>query len=512
MKAFVTSFIIAFFLLSFSKSFAQYNNNKQIITFDQALEITNQNNHVLKQSQLNLEEKNQASKALKGLYLPQIGLTANYSRLSDDITLDMTSVRDAITPLYSTLATYGSFSGIPNPDPNTNQQVPYLPDDVSTNIIRGKLNEGLNKVEEADWNPVIQKKEFGVVASTLNWPLYAGGKIRAANKVADIEKNEATEQLNQKKGEIITELAERYYGLCLAIQVNEVRRDVYFGIGKHLSDAEKMQKEGLINNADLLHAQLYNSQADRELKKSKRNIEIINQSLMNTLSLENNTLIAPASELFYLDTIEEENYFLTQAKENSPLLKQIESKQLLAEQNCKVQQAEFLPAIALQGVYDIANKDLSPYTPDWMVGVGLKWTIFDGASTFHKTKSAKFKYNQVLEIKEKSQSDIQTIIHKYYQELNMYKEQLDELEKANVFAEEYLRVSEKTFHEEMTNETSVVDAHLALAQVSIERLQAMYNYDVTLAKLFQFSGIPEDFSKCYNRSGIKTESYKSFNK
>ena len=63
------------------------------------------------------------------------------------------------------------------------------------------------------------------------------------------------------------------------------------------------------------------------------------------------------------------------------------------------------------------------------------------------------------------------------------------------------------FHQEMTNSTQVIDARLALAQVKTERLQAMYNYDVTLAKLLEYSGIPADFSSYAMRAGVKTESY-----
>ena len=76
------------------------------------------------------------------------------------------------------------------------------------------------------------------------------------------------------------------------------------------------------------------------------------------------------------------------------------------------------------------------------------------------------------------------------------------------FAEEYLRVREKAFHEEMSNSTEVVDARLALTQVRIERLQAMYGYDLTLAKLLQFSGIPGEFSAYRQKQEAKTESYK----
>lgn len=482
-----------------------------MVSFDQALQLTLQNNHVIKQTQYIQQEKEQALKASRGLYLPNIGLTGNYMFLSQDLTLDLTPVRDAITPLYSALSKYGNFSGVPNPDPATNTVIPILPENLSTQAVRGKLAEGLTQIENAEWNKMIQQKQFGVLAATAQWPLYAGGKIQAANKAASIERKEADELMKQKEGELLSELVERYFGLTLARQAVMVRQDVLKGMQRHLSDAEKMQRDGLIASAEVLQAKLYNSNADRELKKANRNVQILNEALGNTLALENPNLIQPVTSLFYLDSIEPVEYFVKQASEKNPLLMQVESKKQLAGVNYRVQQAEFLPAVAVMGTYDIVNKDLSPYAPDWMVGVGLKWTLFDGASRYRKVKAASAKNDQVGEIQEKAEADISTMIYKLYNELSMYQEQLAALESSNAFAEEYLRVREKGFREEMTNGTEVVDARMALAQVRIERLQAIYQYDLTLAKLLQYAGIPEEFTNYKQRNNVKTEVYQNIN-
>jgi len=156
---------------------------------------------------------------------------------------------------------------------------------------------------------------------------------------------------------------------------------------------------------------------------------------------------------------------------------------------------------------DIVNKDLSSYLPDWEVGVGLKWTIFDGVSRFGKVKAASMQTKQVEEYGIKAQDDVAMMVDKLYHDLNMYREQLTELETARQFSEELLRARDKEFHEEMTNSTQVIDARLALAQVKIERLQAMYNYDLTLARLLEYSGIPEDFLSYSKRNGVKSENY-----
>src|ERR1035437_1794310 len=82
------------------------------LTFDKALEMTLQNSHSLKQQSYLVQEKDQAMKASRGLYLPKIGVAATYAHMAKDITMDLTPVKDAITPLYSALSNYGSFSGV----------------------------------------------------------------------------------------------------------------------------------------------------------------------------------------------------------------------------------------------------------------------------------------------------------------------------------------------------------------------------------------------------------------
>lgn len=467
------------------------------MSFEQALQFAIQKNHSLKQADFLIKEKKQESKAAKALYLPKIGITANYICMEEDFHLDLTPVKDAITPLYESLSKYGNFS------------ISGLPDNIATQTIRAKMQEGLTKVENGEWDKMIQEKQFGSINATFDWPLYVGGKIRAANNVADIRYSEAKEIELQKQGEMMSELVERYFGLCMAKQVEKVRTEVYKGMQKHLSDAVKMQEQGLIANADVLNVKVFNSQAERELNKSKRTSTIINESLLNTIAEEAKINIEPISMLFYLDSIESIEYFKNMAKQNNPLLKQVESKKQLAIQGLKIEKSDFFPAIAITGMYDIANKDLSPYTPGWLVGIGMKWTLFDGTSRFRKVKAATLRTEQVFEYQKKTNSDVETIIEKLYQELTMNKELLTDLETAKAYATEYLNVREKGFREEMANSTDVVDARLALSKILIERLEAIYKYDVCLSKLLEYAGIPEKFVSYQTNSKAKTETYQS---
>jgi outer membrane protein TolC len=151
-------------------------------------------------------------------------------------------------------------------------------------------------------------------------------------------------------------------------------------------------------------------------------------------------------------------------------------------------------------LYDIANKDLSPYLPGYMVGVGMKWNLFEGLSQRKRVEAMDFQKMQAEDYYQKSSADIRTVINKHYQELNMYREQLRMLDAAMEMANEYFRVRNKAFTEGMATSTQVADASLLLAKARIDRLQAMYGYDLSLSRLLYYSGITNQYISYMRRA------------
>jgi len=477
------------------------------ITFSDAYQQMHQNSHVLKQAGFAIREKEADRKAAFGLRAPRVFVTATAVQMADPITLDLTPVRDAINPLYEALGKYGNFSGVPNPDPKTSGVMPTLPDNVSTQVLRAKIQAGQVQINEAEWNQMIQEKQFGAVNANFVWPLYTGGKINAANKASQIYEEEAGLQEKQKEGELLSELATRYYGLVLAKQACKVRQQVAEAMKKHLFDSQKLSEQGQIAKVEFLHAQVANSDAERELKKADRETSIVKRALQNTLVADDSTDFTPASKLFILKNIEDEHFFIELALKNNPQLQQVDSKMELAATGVKLEKSNYLPTIALTGTYDLANKDLSPYVPDWMVGVGLNWSVFEGNARHRKLQSARFKEDQVEQAGLKAEEDIKTVIKKLHQQLGMQVEQLEELDKTLEFANTYVDSRDKAFREGLSTSTELVDANLLLAKVKIDRLQAMYNYDVTLATLLQVCGRPDMFLDYQASNQVITESF-----
>jgi len=483
MKQIQTILLLFLLLLNNTRVFSQVQTAIPV-TFTDAYQQMHRNSHVLKQVGFEIKEKEADKKAAFGLRAPRVFVTATAVQMADPITLDLTPVRDAINPLYSFSAAMSSSSDL-----------------------RATIQKTQAALNAANWNSMIQEKQFASVNANFVWPLYTGGKINAANKASQINEEEAGLHQKQKEGELLSELATRYYGLVLAQQACKVRSQVAEAMKKHLFDSEKLSEQGQIAKVEFLHAQVANSDAERELKMANREAIIVKRALQNTMAIGDSSDLSPASKLFILKSIEDENFFIDMALKNNPQLQQVDSKKELAATGVKFEKSNYLPTVALTGTYDLADKDLSPYVPQWMVGVGLNWSVFEGNARHRKLQSAKFKEEQVEQAGMKAEEDIRTVIKKLHQQLGMQVEQLEELDKTLEFAKTYVESRDKAFHEGLSTSTELVDANLLLAKVKIDRLQAMYNYDVTLATLLQICGNPDLFLVYQSNSQVITESF-----
>ncbi len=477
------------------------------MTFGDAMALMRQNNHLIKQTDYLIREKQAEAASRKSLYYPKVGLSGGYAVMQKDITLNLEPVRDAITPLYSALGHYGNFSGVANPDPVTNKQVPVLPDDLSTRLVREKMLGGLQTVQQANWTPIIQDKYFGSLVATTQVPVFTGGKIKAANRAATIEEKEASVEMNIKKGELICELADRYFGLKLAEQAETVRQEVLNGMNRNLEDAKKMEQQGMLAHAEVLNAQVSQAQADREYKKAIRTTELLNQALTNSLAFVQDENIKPTTNLFYITNLEPVEYFKKLALSDNPQLQQVRSKMELTQQGVNVEKAAWFPDIAVAGAYNLVRP--TPLLPNWFAGVGAKWTLFDGFARNNRIKAAKFKTEQVREAELKASSDVSTMIEKLHKTLQMYIDQISAINQSQIFAEEYLNARKKGFAADMNSTTEVINARLGLSKVKIEKLEAMYGFDKTLAELLKFSGFADQFENYKNSHNSIEENYQT---
>lgn len=452
---------------------------KQTLSLDEAIAVTLTENPAMKAAEFEEKAATQERRAAIGLRMPKISVTGAYAYLGKDIGFDFNEMKGPAKNLAGQLLGSG-----------------LIPPEAIPSI-----NGLLNPLMNADWFLTVQDRSLGFVGGEVTMPIWLGGKINAANRAARINERTAAEQGNQTRNALISELVERYFGLALAMQVVEVRRQVVDGVRRHLEDAIALEKNGMIAQSERLYVEFKMAEAERELANAKLQAETIASALSNTLGRDN--AWQPVTSMFMIDKIEDLEYYKDLAQDRNPLLNQVSLKRQLAEEGVRAQRADFLPQVAAIGGGSFYNYQVSGIVPRWAVGVGVNIKIFDGLNREYKYSAAKQTARRVGALQNKAGKDISVLVEKLYNQMMNYRNQMTSIDASLNFAEEYLRMKNAAFLEGMSSSSDLIDAELNLAGVRTERLQAAYNFDLLLAQLLETAGISDEFSAYARRTDAR---------
>ncbi len=460
--------IILLTLVLFVTKIGFSQETQRILTFEEALNLMLEQNPNIEAHEYEAKAADFERKSAIGLRMPKIGIAGAYTHLGEDIRVDFNEFKPAVKGVVDGLTPL----------------LPPLPPEI------------LQQVGQAfakNWGGYsLQNQDFGFIGVNATLPIYLGGKINVANRVARINLASIVKKGDQKTNSLISELVERYYGLVLSNEVVKVRKEVVDGVRLHLHDAIELEKNGIIAKGERLFVEVKMAEAERDLRTAILDVNTIHSAMCNTMNERNNFL--PISTMFILENIAELDHFQDLAMQHNPILNQVALKRDMASEGVKMERSNYLPEIVAMGGYNFYEYKVNSLVPQWGVGLGIKLTLFDGLHREYKHRAAKQTLKQVDAIERGAQSDILLLIEKLYSQLMTYNDQVPSIQSSLTFAQEYLRIKTEAFKEGMASSSDVIDAELNLAKIRIENAKTAYLYDVTLAKLLEASGVSGEFN------------------
>ena len=472
MKHIYTAVLLCLTGLSFAQS----------LSFPEALERMRGANQKLKGMEKQTEAALYGEKNYKGLYLPQLSINASYVHLSEPLSLSFNKYKEPVqSQLQSQL---GQMVGTLPP--------PMRP--ILAPVFTGMATR-LQPLFAQDWSYQFQEQDIWKLSADLRWVLFAGGKVRVGNKVSQINHEIAKVESQKTENALISELAERYFQVQLAQQALLVRQKALQTAEQHYSNAQKLEKNGMVAPIETMQAKKAVTDAQREVLACQKDIELAQTALSGVIGEQVLALSSLTSPLFEVAPLRALDYYQGLAKQNFPAIQQAYLKKELTEQNIKAQRAAYLPDVALIGKKYLWSKNLPLTEPDnWVVGVGLQWNIFNGFSDKNKIAQAKAQQESVEQLTAQAEKDVQTLVKKYYTEIEKQREQLQSLQESLEFARELVRVRNQAFSEGLSSSTDVADASLYLASIEIKGYQALFEMDKVLALLLETCGLSAEYT------------------
>ena len=454
----------------------------QSLSFPEALERMRGANQKLKGMEKQTEAALYGEKNYKGLYLPQLSINASYVHLSEPLSLSFNKYKEPVqSQLQSQL---GQMVGTLPP--------PMRP--ILAPVFTGMATR-LQPLFAQDWSYQFQEQDIWKLSADLRWVLFAGGKVRVGNKVSQINHEIAKVESQKTENALISELAERYFQVQLAQQALLVRQKALQTAEQHYSNAQKLEKNGMVAPIETMQAKKAVTDAQREVLACQKDIELAQTALSGVIGEQVLALSSLTSPLFEVAPLRALDYYQGLAKQNFPAIQQAYPKKELTEQNIKAQRAAYLPDVALIGKKYLWSKNLPLTEPDnWVVGVGLQWNIFNGFSDKNKIAQAKAQQESVEQLTAQAEKDVQTLVKKYYTEIEKQREQLQSLQESLEFARELVRVRNQAFSEGLSSSTDVADASLYLASIEIKGYPALFEMDKVLALLLETCGLSAEYT------------------
>lgn len=457
---------------------------QQKMCFDDALRVMLEQNKAISSAKCGVDAAYMEYRATQGLRMPKLDLVGCYTLMQHSIDIDLGGAKGVITETLDNVIKGGVSGGFITP------------------TIATLLTDGLAPLMDTDWRYTLQNRHFGFVGTTLTIPIYLGGRIGVASRVAKLEIKGAEIGLNSVTSTLITELVERYYGVILAREVVAVKEFVVKGVEQHLRDAETMEIEGVVAHSVVLYLQYKLSDVEREYSDALSKLHIAKRALQTTL--QSTTDVEPSESMFLSYEIYDIDYYRNNAITSNSAIATVENAERLSAEGVNLARSAFIPEVVAMGGASLYSYNLTKMLPRWAVGIGVSMPIFGGLSKQEQYQAAKSTERSVNDMAQKVREDILLLVDKEYYTLQNAMLNINSSKRSIVFAESYYTTALEGFREGVTPSSELMDARIALAASEVEYLDAVYNYILSLARLLEVSGLSDTFP-LYMNSGAKVD-------
>lgn len=320
--------------------------------------------------------------------------------------------------------------------------------------------------------------------ASIEQPLFTGLKLLSLRNAAKYGKEAALVQSSRIVNEKAFTIHMSFWNLYKAKKLLKVLRENIASLEKHLKDTEMFMQNGLATKNDFLKMKVRISETRTKLIEAENSFEvaraIYNKNLGYSLSekteisvkvLEDNRI-----EYEYGEILEEAINLRSELISNK-------YQSLAAEEKITAAKSTWFPQIAAFGSFNYLKVDgtqllKSDWTNFWMVGVNVKWNIWDWWKTSSVAEQAEQQYNQVELSSQILKENIEIEVYKNYLQLQSEVSKVDVSKLRVESAEENYRIINDKYETQLATSTDLIDADTELLNAKTILITSYINYKI----------------------------------
>lgn len=472
-----------------------------ILSLDSCRAMALRNNKQLNATRLKQEAATNIRKATRTKYLPKVDALGGYEYFSKEVSILNNDQKSSLTNLgtnaMGNIGTNigGALTGLAQNgliSPQTAHDLGTLLNQLGTPLAQAgnELGQSIADAFRTDthniWSGAVMVRQ----------PIFMGGAITAANKMAGIAEEMARTEMEGKVQSTLYTIDETYWLVVSLKQKRHLAESFRNLVGKLNDDVHALIREGVATKADGLKVDVKVNEADMALTQVDNGLSLAKMLLCQQCGLPIDTDIILADEdSETLNIIEEAaTYENVSAQENRSELKLLQNAIDMSQQATNLVRAAYLPQVALTGGYMISNPNAfngfqNKFSGVWNVGVVVRvpvWNWFEGEYKVRASKTATAIAK--LEMEDANEKvDLQVAQCRY--KLNEAQKRLVTSRKNVANAEENLRCANVGFREGVMESTDVIAAQTAWQAAKAQSIDAEIDVKLTQVNLRKALGI-----------------------
>lgn len=354
--------------------------------------------------------------------------------------------------------------------------------DAATYSRAASLMGGANSVSNAFSNGI-----------SVNIPLYTGGLVEGQIDVAKLGKTNTQEEILRVEQATKYSAIQGYYGLLAYQELQGVYHEAVDNLQGHLDNVQAQYNVGTKAKVDVLSSDVSLANAKTTAITADNNVAVAESNLNNILGLPLETKLNLADHQLPFDTY---NISLQEATDYAmkyrPEVLQAAIAVQEAERNIDIANAGNRPTVAITGGNDWADNTfpgIDANKRSWKVAAGVTYSLYDGGATKAKVNQAKQDLLVARETEQKTREAVQLEVKQAYLNIRSAAQKVEETQTVVDQARENYRIQNIRYQAGVGINLDVLDAQLSLNEAQVNHIQALYDYNVGIAKLEQVMGV-----------------------
>ena len=363
--------------------------------------------------------------------------------------------------------------------------------------VGGKIGEAVNHVGQKFVDALkTDTRQMYAISVMVTQPIYMGGAITAANKMARIGEELAQNNIEMSTQKTLHDIDQAYWTV-VSVKHKKRLAESYLEVVKKLDDdVKKMIREGVATRADGLKVDVKVNEAEMALTQAENGLVLSKMLLCQLCGLDVDSNITLADEdaenLAAMGSDEPADRQV--AMENRPELKMLQNSLDLSKQSTKVVRAAFMPQVLMTGGYLASNPNVyngfkRKLSGVWNVGVMARDPLWNWMEGTYKVRASKIASAMVELEKDDVAEKIELQVSQSQFKVKEANRRLAMATKNVENADENLRCATLGFKEGVIQTTDVMAAQTAWLQAQSQKIDAEIDVKLSQVNLRKALGV-----------------------